>query len=59
VELADLDQVLPAKLLNKNDTPIPVWKAINAVNSAVSYMNYIFSCFDGLIDGHHVYKVNP
>ena len=58
VELGDIDQILPTKLLNNNDTPsIPVSKTIDAVNIAVSYMNYIFSCFDRLIDGHRVYKV--
>jgi len=55
VELADVDQVVsPAKLMRKE---IPVWKAIDAVNNAVSYMNLIFSYFDGLLDGHSVYKV--
>ena len=50
-----MDQVVsPAKLMSKE---IPVWKAIDAVNNAVSYMNLIFSYFDGLLDGHSVYKV--
>ena len=58
VELADLDQVvLPAKLLNNNDTTISVSKTIDAINSAVIHMNLIFLCFDRLIDGHSVYKV--
>jgi len=56
VELADVDQVVsPAKLMSGDE--IPVWKAIDAVNNAVSYMNLIFSYFDGLLDGHSVYKV--
>ena len=58
MELAELDQVLPAKLLSNKDTSIPASKTIDAINSAVIHMNLIFSCFDRLIDGHPVYKVS-